>query len=47
MNDEAAKMKYAWETLNKKYGMSRVDEQYIDYWKIKNCYKSLLRNYSL
>lgn len=48
MNEEAAKMKYAWETLDKKYGTSKIDEQYsIDYFKIKDCYRNLWRNYGI
>lgn len=48
MNEEAAKMKYAWETLDKKYGTSRIDERLdINYFKIKDCYRNLWQNYSI
>lgn len=48
MVEEAAKMKYAWETLDKKYGTSTIDEQFgIDYESIKECYKYLMSHYSI
>lgn len=47
LNEEAAKMKYAWQGLDSRYGTSSKDEKWLDYCKIKDCYKYLMSHYGI